>query len=214
MKHLTAVCDELCTIETQVTHAADQQVTYLITLGDVTKQNTRDTIDLVRALRDSIKNFSLQMHREEADLLDTQDVVEKHVSYSSAIREIEMAILEIKFKLAKLQESLDLTSLGKLSSGLISPYNLSVILQQVSLKLPQGMTMLTGLAVEDMYVSYTIAIVHAVATSKSIRLFIDIPLKAAARYFQLYQVHSLPLFHLGINKYTMIDETFIYIAVA
>ena len=212
VKRLTAVCDELHTFETQVTHA-DQQVTYLRTLGDMTKQNASDAIDLTRALRDSIKNFSLQMHRDEADLLDTRGAVEKQVRYSSAIREIEMAILEIKFKLTQLQESLDLTSLGKLSSVLISPYNLSVILQQVSSKLPQGMSMLTSLAVEDMYVYYAVAVVHAVGTSKSIRLFIDIPLKAADRYFEFYQVHSLLFFHLGIKKY-MIDEPFTFIAVA
>ena len=214
VKRLTAVCDELHTFETQVTHAADHQGTYLRTLGDMTKQNIRDAIDLARALLDSIKNFSQQMHRDESDLLDTQGAIEKQVRYSSAMREIEMAILEIKFKLTQLQESLDLTSLGKLSSVLISPYNLSVILQQVSLKLPQGMSMLTGLAVEDMYVYYIIAILHAVATSKSIRLFIDFPLKAADRYFELYQVHSLPFFHLGVRKYMMIDEPFTYTAVA
>ena len=67
----------------------------------MTKQNARDTIDLARALRDSIKNFSLQMYRDEADLLDTQGAIEKQVRYSSAMRETEMAILEIKFKLAQ-----------------------------------------------------------------------------------------------------------------
>jgi hypothetical protein len=97
---------------------------------------------------------------------------------------------------------------------LINPYKLSVILQQVSLQLPQGVSMLTGLAEEDMYVYYTIAMVHAVATSKSIRLFIDIPLKAADQYFELYQVHSLPFFHKGINRFVMIDEPFSYIVVA
>jgi hypothetical protein len=44
-------------------------------------------------------------------------------------------------------------------------------------------------------VYYTVATVHAVATSKSIRLCVDIPLKDADRYFELYQVHSLPFFH-------------------
>jgi hypothetical protein len=63
-----------------------------------------------------------------------------------------MAILEMKFSLTQLQESLYLTSLGKLSSVLINPYNLSVILQQVSLQLPPGMVMLTGITVEDTYV--------------------------------------------------------------
>ena len=61
---------------------------------------------------------------------------------------------------------------------------------------------------------YTVATVRAVATCKSIRLFIDIPLKAADRYFELYPVHSLPFFHKGFGKFVMIDETFTYLAVA
>jgi hypothetical protein len=125
-----------------------------------------------------------------------------------------MAILELKFSVLQLQEALDVTRMGQLSSVLINPYNLSVILQQVSLQLPAGLSMLTGLTVEDMYVYYTIATVHAVATSKSIRLIVDIPLKAADRYFELYQVHSLPLFHKGIGKFVMVDEVFTYFAVA
>jgi hypothetical protein len=65
-----------------------------------------------------------------------------------------------------------------------------------------------------MYVYYTVAEVHAVATYTSIRLFIDIPLKAVDRYFELYQVHSLPFFHKGIGRFVIIDEAFTYLAVA
>ena len=103
-----------------------------------------------------------------------------------------MAILELKLSVIQLQEAIDVTSLGQLSSVLIHPYNLSVILQQISFQLPAGLSMLTGLTVQEMYVYYTIAKVHAVATSKNIRLFVDIPLKAADRYFEIDQVHSLP----------------------
>jgi hypothetical protein len=74
--------------------------------------------------------------------------------------------------------------------------------------------MLTGLTVEEMYVYYTVAVVHAIATSKNIRLLVDIPLKATDRYFELYQVHSLPFFHKGIGRFVMIDEMFAYLAVA
>ena len=83
-----------------------------------------------------------------------------------------------------IQESLDVTSMGNLSSVLINSYNLSSILQ-VSLQLPAGLTMLTGLTVEEMYVYYTVASVHAVANSMNIRLFTDITLKAADRNFEL-----------------------------
>jgi uncharacterized membrane protein len=62
--------------------------------------------------------------RVEADLLDTQAIFEKQTRYSAAIGEIEMAVLEMKFSVAQLQESLDVTSNGKLSSVLINQYNL------------------------------------------------------------------------------------------
>jgi hypothetical protein len=139
--------------------------------------------------------------------------MEKQVRYSTVIREIELAIQEMKFSLIQLQESLDLTGIGKLSSTLINPHNLSNILKQVSLHLPAGTSMLTGLTVEEMYVYYAVASVHATATTRSIRLFIDIPLKAADRYFELYQAHPLPFFHKGVNKF-MTDEPFTYLAVA
>jgi hypothetical protein len=61
-----------------------------------------------------------------------------------------MAILELKSSMIQLQEALDVTSLVQLSSVLINPYNLSVILQQVSLQLPAGLSMLTGLTVREM----------------------------------------------------------------
>jgi hypothetical protein len=125
-----------------------------------------------------------------------------------------MAILDLRFSITQLYESLDVTSNGKLSSVLINPYNLSEILKQVSLQLPAGLSMLTGLTIEDIYVYYAIATVHAFATSSNIRLSVEIPLKAADRYFELYQVHSLPFFYESIGRFVTIDEEFTYFAVA
>ena len=189
-------------------------MTYVRALDEMIKQNMMDTVELARALRESVQNFSLHLNRVEADIIDVQEAIGKQARYSAAIREIEMAILELKFSVTKIQEALDVTRVGSLSSLLINPYNLSEIQKQVSLQLPAGLTMLTGLSVEDMYVYYTVATVHAIATSTSIRLFIDIPLKAVDRYFELYQVHSFPFFHTGVGKFIMIDEAFNYLAVA
>jgi hypothetical protein len=38
-------------------------------------------------------------------------------------------------------------------------------------------------------------------------------LKAADRYFELYQVHSLPFFRKRVEKFVMIDQKFTYLAV-
>ena len=181
VKRLAKVYDELHSFESRMTHAVEHQLTYIRTVEEMNRQNMKDTVQLAKTLPDSFRNISLQLNRVEADLLDTQEAINKQARYSAAIREIEMAILEIKFSMIHLQESLDVTSIGKLRSVLINPYNLSSILQQVRLQLPVRLSMLTGLTVEEMYVYYTVAMVHAVATSTSIRLFIDIPLKAADR---------------------------------
>jgi hypothetical protein len=106
----------------------------------------------------------------EADIIDMRFAFEKQAKYSTAIREIELFMMEMKFSLIQLQESLDLTSVGILCSTLIYPYNLSELLQQVNLHLPKGTSMLTGLSIQDMYIYYAVAAVHATATSRSIRL--------------------------------------------
>ena len=77
-----------------------------------------DTVALARALRDSVQNISLQLNGVESALLDTQAAIEKQARYSAAIREIEMAILELRLSMMQVQESLDVTSIGKLSSVL------------------------------------------------------------------------------------------------
>jgi hypothetical protein len=74
--------------------------------------------------------------------------------------------------------------------------------------------MLTGLSIEEMYVYYAITKVHAAASSRSIKLFTDIALKAADRYSELYQAHPLPFFHPGIKKFMAITKPFSYLAVA
>jgi type II secretory pathway component PulM len=102
VKRLTAVCDELHAFEGQMVHAADQQLTYLRTLYKVSKQNTKDTVDLATVLSDSIRNFSLQLGRNEADLLDTQAAIEKQARYNAEIRDAEVAILNMKFCLTQL----------------------------------------------------------------------------------------------------------------
>jgi len=129
VKRLTAACDKLHAFESRMRHAVDHQLTYIQILNEVTRQNAMDIADLTKTMRDSIRNFSLQLNRVEADLLDTQAALEKQARYSAAIREIDMAIVELKFSVIKLQGSLDATGMGQLSSVLNNPYNLSIILQ-------------------------------------------------------------------------------------
>ena len=60
-----------------------------------------------------------------------------------------MAILELKSSIIRVEEALDIASLGQLSSVLINRYNLSIKLQQFSLQLTEGLSTLTGLTVQE-----------------------------------------------------------------
>jgi predicted ATPase len=131
VKRLSAVCDELHTFKSRVTHASEHQMTYIRTLDEGIKQNAEGIVGLAEALRENVYGLSLVVNIVEANLLDNQAIFERQTRYCAAIREIEMAIPGVKFDLVQLQEALDVTSNGKLSSMLIHPYNLSVILQQV-----------------------------------------------------------------------------------
>ena len=86
LKYLAAVCDELHAFESKMVHSADNQLTYLRTLDEATKQTVKDRTDSARTLRDSIRNFSLQLYRVEAIFLVTQTTIEKQMCYSAAIR--------------------------------------------------------------------------------------------------------------------------------
>lgn len=65
----------------------------------MTKQNAKNIVDVPKTLHDSFRNFSLSPNTVEADLLNTQPAIEKQARYSAAIREIETAILELKFSI-------------------------------------------------------------------------------------------------------------------
>ena len=67
VKRLAKVCDELHSFESRMTHAVEHQLTYIRTLDEMNRQNMKDTVELAKALLDSISNFSLQLNRIEAD---------------------------------------------------------------------------------------------------------------------------------------------------
>jgi len=99
VNYFSNICDELHVFKSKMTHAIDHQLTYIRTLDETIRQSTLDIAGLAEKLRDSIRNYSLHFNRVDADLLDTQAALKKQAKYSAAIREIEMAILELKLKI-------------------------------------------------------------------------------------------------------------------
>jgi hypothetical protein len=97
VKRLNAVCDNLQSFQKKVIHATEQQMTYVHKLDVATKANAKSTLDLARALRDSIQNISLGLGRAEVRV-----PLEKQTRCSTAIGEIELFMMEMKFSLVEL----------------------------------------------------------------------------------------------------------------
>jgi hypothetical protein len=114
VKRLNDVCHNLQSFKQNVIHTTEQQMTYLRSLDETTMINMRAMLELAKTLRDSNGNISLGLGRVEADIIDLRFALEKQARYSTAIREIKLSMLEMKFSLVQLQESLDLTSIGKI----------------------------------------------------------------------------------------------------
>jgi hypothetical protein len=104
VRRLSGVCDKLQLMKTKMAHAIEHQMTYIHALEEATRHNAMDIVSLTKVLRDSVCNLSLNLNRVETDLIDTQVALEKQARYSAAIREIEMAILELKYSMIQLQE--------------------------------------------------------------------------------------------------------------
>ena len=109
---------------------------------------------------------------------------------------------------------MDVTSTGKLSAGLLAPHNLSQILQQVALSLPNDAALIAGTNLEHMFIYYEIARLHAYVKSSEIRLVIRFPLRGTDRVMNLYRTEPLPIYEPLINRHVQIVPEAIYMAVS
>jgi hypothetical protein len=139
--------------------------------------------------------------------------IEEMMNVSQIVRELEFFCLQLEQEFFKIQEGLDVTSTGKLSAILVPPHNLSQILQQVTLKLPNDVLLLAGTNLENMFVYYEVSKVHAYTTSSEIRVIIRIPLRGSERVMNLYKTVPLPVYEPTLKRYMQITPDTVYMAV-
>ena len=191
METINHFIDEMQVFSENVVHTMDQQVSYVKKLNTRVQDNTRNIVELAKVLRQEMVNT----------LKEREVQGHKWLAFTSAIRDVEVALIQTREDLLQLQQSLDMTAMGKLSTTLVPPHNLSSILTQITRELPDGISLLMQPIIENMHVFYQVASVHACAIPIGIRLFIDIPLKGSDRYFEVFRPFSLPYYDQDIRVY-------------
>ena len=200
--------------QTTITHSIEHQLTYTKEIDENVRQNTRDISLLARILKLQVNNIAkLNATVEE---LETNAIsqIEHMANASQTVRELEFFSLQLEQEFIKIRQGLDVTSTGKLSAGLLPPHNLSLILQQVALRLPTDVSLLTGTNVEDMFVYYETAKVQAYATPTEIRLVIRLPLRGTDRVMNLYKTEPLPVYEPLLKRHVQILPETMYMVVS
>jgi hypothetical protein len=196
-----------------IAHSVEHQVTYTKELDDNVRQNARDISLIARTLKTIV--FDVMNLNDTAKLLESNLTrrIELLANVSQTIRELEFFSLQLEQDFLKIRQGLDVTSTGKLSAALLPPHNLSQILQQVALRLPNDATLLAGTDLKDMFIYYEVARVHAYATSSEIRLVIRLPLRGTDRVMNLYRTEPLPIYEPILHRHIQIIPESMYMAV-
>jgi hypothetical protein len=195
------------TREGNVIHAVQKQLTYIKSIDEAVSRNAMGLTTVARFLKSTIVNVWNNTVRNLKYLLEYQ------FNMSRTMRKLDFTAIQLQQAVLRLQEGLEVSSTGRLSSVLIPPHNLSRILQEVMLKLPQDVSLIAGFTIENMYIYYDVAKVQAYATSTAIRLVVRIPLRGADRVMVLFRSVPLPVYSEELHRYIQIKPQTSHIAI-
>lgn len=144
------------------------------------------------------------------DRLKTAVEIQRNVLYAMRV---EFTALRLQRELLQLYEGLEVISSGRLPSILVSPNNLSILLQQTALRLQRDVSFITNTEINKKYVYYDIVRVQAYATLRAIRLVARISFRVADRIMTLHRVEPLPTFSALLNRPKQSEPETSYFAV-
>ena len=194
-------------------HAIQKQLTYLKSIDDAISENAMGLATVTRVLKSVITNALTYQKSVEDEIQNLKTLINFQANVSRVMRELEFTVMQLQQSVIQLQEGLEISAAGRLSSVLIPPHNLSKILQEVALRLPQDVSLIAGFTVENMYVYYEVATVQAYATATTIRLIVRIPLRGADRVMTVFKSVPLPTYSDVLGRHIQIEPEAPYLAV-
>jgi hypothetical protein len=151
VQELHDIVENIKSTEGDVIHAIHKQITYLKSIDEAVSQNTFGLVTLAHILKSVINSFACQQTLDNT-VQHLEALIHFQSNISRVMRELEFTVIQLRQLVMNLREELATSATGRLSSVLIPPHNLSKILQEVILKLPEDVSVIAGFSVEDMYI--------------------------------------------------------------
>jgi hypothetical protein len=134
LQELHATVENIKTKDDDVIHAIQKQITYLKSVDEAVSQNAVGLATMARILKNVITNAFAYQKTWDNNVQHLEDLIYFQSNVSRTIRELEFTVVQLQQSVINLQEGLETSATGRLSSVLIPPHKLSKILQEVILK--------------------------------------------------------------------------------
>jgi hypothetical protein len=213
LQELHATVENIKTREGDVIHALQGQITYLKSVDKIASKNAVDLATVARILKSVITNAFAYQNTLNSTVQRLEDLIYFQANVSRTMCELEFTVVQLQQSLMNLQEGMETSATGRLSSVFIPPYNLSKILQEVILKLPQHVSLIAKFSIENMYVNYDVTNVQAYASTTTILLVVRLPLRTADRVMTLFRSVPLPAYSDILGRHNQIEPEATYFSV-
>jgi hypothetical protein len=144
LQHVSNIVKELQLQQNQISHSVDNQITYLKTMNNETKFNTRTIASLANLVKNSMMKEQAWPNQVAVSLEVLNETMTNSSRIQSHIRQIEVTIMQLQNDLQNLVTSLEIAFTGKLPISLVNPEFLSEILKSIITKLPPENSLLAG----------------------------------------------------------------------
>ena len=151
-------------------------------------KNRRDLQEFAKVINRTILALDRKVN---ATLMETL-MLTRSLTILTNLQFISDTLKQLEHNMIQFREAIDITATGKLSSYLVPPHLFVNILKRIAYNLPEGISLISSIETNTVFLYYTLVQVHALATKQKLRIMIDIPLKSVDRYFELYRVKELP----------------------
>ena len=214
---LQAINSKINSLDNQsdvLVHVEDEKLTYIKKLTSEVDENSKAIKSIASTLKSTIEEVKSTNFSIWTEIIQLKRKLQYQARISSLFRDVEMTLHLVNKQLVQMQEALDVTATGHLSSMLLTPVKLYETLREIVPKLPADLSLLTEVELDKVYSYYRLARVHAVSIQNMIRLIIELPLQSFDRHFELFSVNDLPYYDNALMQFVVVKGEANYFAIS